>query len=128
MHANVNGIRRQVLNFRQILANLFRDFSKMQEQQEKIPNGQRGADSEGPTAEGRPSMAALLAAPLGLKPAALCDLLGGLLAPLPLDVEDGELCTHPARHSADGLWKLEPRDNMATPSYILWEIQQNTEF
>ena len=69
----------------------------------------------------------LLAAALGL-PAALCDLLGGLLAPLPLDVEDGQLCTHPARHSADGLWKLEPRGNMATLSYILWEIQQNTEF
>ena len=68
---------------------------------------QRGADSEGPTAEGRPSMAALLAAPLGLKPAALCDLLGGLLAPLPLDVEDGERAAHSARHSADGLWKLE---------------------
>ena len=42
-------------------------------------------------------------------------------------VEDGELCTHPARHSADGLWKLEPRANMATLSYILWEIHQNTE-
>ena len=42
-----------LLDFRQILAKFFRDFSKMQEQQEKIPNGQRGADSAGPTARGR---------------------------------------------------------------------------
>ena len=35
------------------LTKIFRDFSKMQEQQEKIPNGQRGADSAGPTARGR---------------------------------------------------------------------------
>ena len=43
-------------NFAEFSANLtkkFRDFSKMQEQQEKIPNGQRGADSAGPTARGR---------------------------------------------------------------------------
>ena len=74
-----------LLNFRQILTKMFRDFSKMQEQQEKIPNGQRGADSAGPTARGRqrgadsggPAQYTIQlahAAPLGL-PAALRDII-----------------------------------------------------
>ena len=47
--------RKNCQNFAEFSPNftkLFRDFSKMQEHQEKIPNGQRRADSAGPTARG----------------------------------------------------------------------------